>query len=84
MSSLEERGIERTTPRRMISRRHELGSHLLGVQDNTERVVELVVPGRKMVDRLVVRPVNLVLPSLQISFELLYVVVVLLVEDVAK
>jgi hypothetical protein len=37
-----------------------------------------------MVDRLVVRPVNLVLPSLQISFELLYVAVVLLVEDVGK
>ena len=68
----------------MTSRRHELGSHLLGVQDNTERMVKLLVPGRRMVDRLVVRPVNLVLPSLQISFELLYVAVVLLVEDVAK
>ena len=72
------------TPRKMISRRHELGSHLLGVQDNTEKVVELLVPGRRMVDRLVVRPVNLVLPFLQISFELLCAVVELLVEDVAK
>ena len=37
-----------------------------------------------MVGHLVVRPVNLVLPFLQISFELLCAVVELLVEDVAK
>ena len=72
------------TPRKMISRRHELGSHLLGVQDGTEKVVELVVLGKRMVDCLVVRPVNLVLPFQQIFFELLCVVVVLLVEDVVK
>ena len=41
-----------------------LGSHLHGVQDNTERPIERLLQGRgkMMVGRLVVRPVNLILP----------------------